>query len=65
MVTTTNYPKAVGFELNTAPAGFDAKRDFAPGLYESVTVPVVDDAAIFFRTRPNSLPSSFMKSWTS
>jgi len=34
MVTTANHPTAVGFHLNTAPPGFDAKRDLAPGLYE-------------------------------
>src|SRR5512142_267483 len=34
MVTTANYPTAVGFQLNSAPASFDARRDLAPGLYE-------------------------------
>ncbi len=34
MVTTANLPTAVGFQLNSAPAGFDPKRDLAPGLYE-------------------------------
>jgi malate synthase len=34
MVTTANFPTAVGFQLNTTPAGFDAKRDLAPGLYD-------------------------------
>ncbi|ABF43707.1 Malate synthase [Candidatus Koribacter versatilis Ellin345] len=34
MVTTANLPTAVGFQLNTAPAGFNPKRDLAPGLYE-------------------------------
>ena len=34
MVTTANHPTAVGFQLNTAPAGFDGKRDLAPGLYD-------------------------------
>jgi malate synthase len=34
MVTTANYPTAVGFQLNSAPASFDARRDLAPGLYD-------------------------------
>ncbi len=34
MSTTANYPTAVGFQLNTAPSGFDPKGDLAPGLFE-------------------------------
>ena len=34
MVTTANTPTAVGFQLNTAPANFDARRELAPGLFE-------------------------------
>ena len=34
MVTTANFPTAVGFQLNTAPASFDAGRDLVPGLYD-------------------------------
>src|SRR3954470_16398125 len=34
MVTTANLPTAVGFQLNTAPADFNPKRDLAPGLFE-------------------------------
>ena len=34
MVTTANNSSAVGFQLNSAPAKFDPKRDLAPGLFE-------------------------------
>ena len=34
MVTTANHSSAVGFQLNSAPANFDPKRDLAPGLFE-------------------------------
>ena len=38
MSTTVNHPTAVGFQLNSAPSGFDPKRDLAPGLFEFLQV---------------------------